>query len=180
MRRPSLPGRPSRRVVVGAIAIIAVALAAARLLLATPPRLGPGAAEDKQGGIGPVGDRMTFFHGALHPHGPDPVHIRSVRITGVPAGMRVVAVYGLEGGNALGAEHGDPDPNIRARLRPVQDIVLRAVPEGQPEQWSLVVVTEALAPGDWETTGIDVAWSAGRYRGTTHYDYRFGMRVAAK
>lgn len=173
-----MPGNRRRPwiVVVSALAI-AVALVAARVYLHAPRRLGPGGDSSTTTISGPVGERMTTFVGGFRPHGSDPVRVLSVRLTDVPRGLRVVGIYGLEGGPPAGYQHGDPDPDVRARLRPVTDMVLREVPEGAREAWGVVVVLEAVEPGTWVTTGVDVTWKAGRHKGTTHYDYRLGMDV---
>jgi hypothetical protein len=172
-----MPGRRPRRLAL-AVGVVAVAatLAAARVLVFGSPALGPGPSGTTTGIIGPVGERGTIFVGDFEPHGHKPVHVRSVRVTGVPNGMRIVAVYALDGGPPAGANHGGPDPKIVNRLRPVTDMVFR--PGAAREEWGLVVVVEATKPGVWVTTGLDVSWKAGWRRGTTHYDYHLKMTVS--
>jgi hypothetical protein len=162
-------------VVAGAVAL-ATALVAIRVLVYGPPRLGPKDYDDTSGVTVPVAVAETFFVGEFGPHGPDPVHVRGVRLTGVPRGIRVVGIYGLEGGPSGGSQT-TVDATVRARYRPVTDMVFRA---GAPrEEWGLVVVLEGTEPGNWVTSGIDVAWRAGWHRGTAHYKHRFELDVTA-
>jgi len=172
-----MPGRRRRRLVIAvSVVTVVAALAAVRVVVFGPARLGPPLSDTTTGIPGPVGERGTVFLGEFQPHGDDPVHVRSVHVTGVPRGIRIVAVYGLEGGPAAGSNHGDPDPSIRPRLRPVTDMVF--VPGAPHEEWGLVVVMEAVSPGVWITSGLDVSWKAGWRRGKTHYNYRLKMTVS--
>ncbi|MDQ1711923.1 MAG: hypothetical protein QOE45_1373 [Frankiaceae bacterium] len=171
-----MPGRRRLRVLAGAAALVA-ALAGAWFFLHTPRLLGPGRSETESGlSKSRVGDWLNVsFHG-FEPHGSDPVHVRGVRVTGLPRGLRVVGLHAFEGPASIGAETGDLQKKYPGvfEYRPVTEMVFRA---GQPEEWSLLVIVEATEPGDWHTTGIDVDWTAGRHRGTTHYGYKVAMTV---
>ncbi|MDQ1712547.1 MAG: hypothetical protein QOE45_1997 [Frankiaceae bacterium] len=172
-----MPGRRRRLLIVTSAVALAAALVTMRALAsASPPRLGPADYDDTNGVTVPVANVQTFFAGGFEPHGSDPVHVRSVHLTGVPRGIRVVGVYGLEGGPPGGSQSA-PDAGLRARFRPVTDMVFHA---GKPrEEWVLVILLEGTEPGTWVTTGIDVAWRAGRHRGTSHYKHRFELDVTA-
>jgi hypothetical protein len=152
------------------------ALAAVRLFVVPPDRLGP-VTIDATVGSPPVraGEQFVAPFGGFEPHGPDPVHFRKVRVTGVPSGMRIVGIYANDGAARGGIDNGPPDPKTFPNLRPVTDIVLRA--SDQYEAWGIVIVFEGTKPGVWETTGIDVDWKAGWYRGTAHYGYKLRVTV---
>jgi hypothetical protein len=161
-------------VVVAGVVVLAAALVAIRVLAFGPPRLGPEDYDDNSGVTVPVALAETFFAGDFGPHGPDPVYVRGVHLTGVPRGIRVVGIYGLDGGPAGGSQT-TVDAAVRARFRPVTDMVFR--PGAPREEWGLVIVLEGTEPGTWETTGIDIAWRAGWHRGTAHYRHRFRLDV---
>ena len=157
------------------VAVVALVVAMARGAILRPA-LGPSDAWDRTGIDAYVGERMTVFSGHFGVHGGSPVHVRGVRVTGLPRGMRLVAVYGLDAGTTGGYNHGDPDPRLRSRLHPVTDIVW--IPgENEVRAWGLCFVFEATAVGNWATTGFDISWRAGWRRGTTHFRHEFSMDV---
>lgn len=173
-----MPGSRRRLIAVAAGAVaIAAALAAARVFVLGPYPLGPGTVGTTTSAEGRVGEHRTFCAGAFDPRGSRPVHVRSVHLTGVPRGLRVVGIWGIESGHVNCEFNSDPDPSVRARLRPVTDMVYR--PGSPEEEWQLVIVLAATEPGEWTTTGLDIAWSAGWRRGTSHYKYRFAIRATA-
>jgi hypothetical protein len=169
-----------RRLLIVACAAVVVAsttgLVGVHALTSGPARLGPKDYDDTSGVHLRVGERDTAFAGDFGVHGSDPVHVRSVRLTGVPRGIRVVGIYGLEGGPPGGAQ-SELDAATRARLRPVTDMVFR--PGAPREEWGLVIVLQAVEPGTWVTTGIDVSWRAGWRHGTAHYNHRYELAVTA-
>jgi hypothetical protein len=172
-----MPG--SRRLVAALVSVVALAavLAGAWYFTRTPTRLGPGPSDTEAGlSESKVGERLNVSMSDFVAHGPDPVRVRAVRVTGVPEGLRVVGVHAIKGPAAIGAISGDLQQLYPGKFeyRPVTEMVFRA---GEPEEWALLVIVEATKPGDWHTTGIDVDWSAGRHRGTTHYGYKLGMVV---
>jgi hypothetical protein len=118
---------------------------------------------------------MDAFEGGFEPHGHGTIHVRAVRLTGFPEGLRLVGVYSLEGGPPAGYRHGLLPSDVVARLRPVTDMAFRV--GARQEEWGLVIVVEGTKPGVWRTTGIDVDWRAGWHEGTAHYAYRVGMDV---
>jgi hypothetical protein len=172
-----MPGRRWLLLAAGVVAL--AALVTGRLYVFPPSRLGPidGGTETGLSESKPH-DWLDVFIGGFEPHGPDDVHVRAVRVTGVPRGLRVIGVHALDGGPSAGNETGDLQQKFPGRFdyRPVTEMVFRP---GQPERWTLLIVVEALEPGEWHTTGFDIDWSAGWYRGTTHYDYKVGMKVQA-
>jgi hypothetical protein len=177
----SLPGSRRRRLAVAVIVVaFAAALAARRVFIAPPQRLGPESAGTDTGlDESNVGDVMNVFLGGFNPHGSATVHVRAVRLTGVPAGLRVVGLYALEDGPTAGVVRGD----LRARkdyggeklvYRPVTDMTFHA---GTRERWTLLIIVQAERPGRWRTTGIDVDWKSGWYQGTAHYRHTVSMTV---
>ena len=172
-----MPGRRRLVVLVSVVAVLAATLAGMRFLTDTPRLLGPGPSETEAGvNESKVGDWLNVSMSEFIPHGPDPVTVRAVRVTGVPGGLRVIGVHAIRGAAAVGAVIGDLQKLHPGKFdyRPVTEMVFE---EGKPEEWTLLVIVEATAPGEWHTTGIDVDWSAGRHRGTTHYGYKLGMVV---
>lgn len=169
-----MPGRrPSRLVIAASVVTLVAALAATRYVFRTPNHLGPEVSETAMLVHGPVGHRATVVVFGFYPHGPDPVRVRDVRVTGIPEGLRILAVHGTT--HVGGTTNGEPDPE-KFGLRPVTDMTFE---EGKPEQWRLAVVIEGTKPGRWLTTGVDIAWRAGRHKGTTHFKYAVGMEVTS-
>lgn len=172
-----MPGRWSRRATLFAASAVALltVLAAAWAIFLGPRRLGPEHSDTTTTGQGFVGDHETYCAGGFYPSGGRTVHVRSVRPTGIRPGLAVVGVWGVRGGMVACGINGDPDPVLRAHLRPVSEMAFH--PHAPREEWTLVVVLRAVLPGEWISTGLDIAWSAGLQRGTTHYNYRMGIWV---
>lgn len=157
-----------RRVLVSGLGIV-LALAALRVFVLGPPGLASGNGSEI-GAQARVGEDRTFCFQGLEPQGSRPVRLRSARLTGVPRGLQVVGIWGLDGVGPCGY-NGDPEPALRARLRPVSDVVLH--PGAPYPEWTLVVVLTATEPGDWVTKGVDVDWSTRWRRGTAHVGERY-------
>jgi hypothetical protein len=153
-----------------------LALAALRVFVLGPPGLPRHGGGSEISAAAVVGEDRTFCFVGLEPHGSRPVHLRSARLTGVPDGLQVVGVWGLDGVGPC-AYNGDPAPALRARLRPVRDVVLH--PGARQPEWTLVVVLAATEAGDWTTKGVDVAWSTGWRRGTAHFRDRYTIKSVA-
>lgn len=169
-------GRRGILLAAGVVTIVA-ALAAARLLLFAPSRLGPGSDPNETGlNDARVGERLNVFLSGFEPKGDDPVRVRAIRVTDLPRGLRLVGIHALFDGPTAGTRVGDLQQRFPGEFdfRPVTDMVFEA---GRPERWSIVVVVEATEVGEWRTSGIEVDWSAGWYRGSTRYPYRIGMNV---
>ena len=173
-----MPGRHRRLVWVAAALLVigAAVFGGWRHYDSGPPRLGPTEADTTLGLDAKVGERLNAMIAGFHPHGPDPVRVRAVRVTGLPRGLRLVGIHALESGGGGGALGGDLQKDYPGKFeyRPVTDIVFN---EGEREGWNILVIVEALEPGDWKSTGLDIDWSAGRRRGTTHFTSRVGMIV---
>lgn len=178
-----MPGRRrSLLAVLASVALLGATLAGARAYVLPRQRLAPHDTTTDTGiSSAVVGEHMTVFLGGFHARGRDPVHVRSVRITGVPRGLRIVAIRAIQGGNlSAGAQNGNLVHEQREGydFRPVTEMVFHPgeEPRGH-EPWNLAIVVEAVAQGDWRTTGLDIEWKAGWLRGTTHYKHTLSMTV---
>lgn len=81
-----MPGR-RRTLLLAVVCGVASAalLAAVRLFVVPPRRLGPGNPGTTTGlRDARVGERVNVFLGGFGPKGPDPVRVRAIRATGVP------------------------------------------------------------------------------------------------
>lgn len=177
-----MPGR-RRHLLVAVVSVVTLvaALTAARLFVLPWQRLAPlASATDSGVNASGVGERMTVFLGGFQARGRDPVHVRKVTITGVPRGLRIIAVRAQQGGPSGGVFDGNLPEKEPGKwdFQPVTRMVFH--PGRTPrayEAWNLVIEVEAVQSGEWRTTGIDITWKAGWRRGTTHYDNTVSMKV---
>ena len=173
MRPRSTPGRPLLLIVV---LLIVVSVSGWRVV--TRPALGEGISRTTVFVTSMSVGEVALFGGSLS-LGPrkGTVAVRSVRVTGVPDGMEVVGVHGVnikEGSPRQGAGRGDPAAS-GIKVHPVSDVRVTA---GETEWWYVLIVVRITKPGTWTTSGVDVSWRQGWRRGTQHYPFR--VRVSTE
>ena len=166
MPRRSTPGKP---LIAGCALLLVVGLGAWRV--STRPALGDGVGRTSVGVRAMAPGEVALFGGSLSLGArKGTVAVRSVRMTGVPDGMEVVGIHGVniaEGSRRIGAGRGEPAAN-GITVHPVSDVRVTA---GETEWWYVLFVVRITKPGTWTTTGVDVSWRQGWRRGTQHYEY---------
>lgn len=184
IRRRWQRASPARRFLVGACGLSLVALVSLGALVGVrtvwaPVGLYLDEAQDVHDAA--IGERV-YFGVAMQADGGGEVDLLAARLTDVPAGLRVVGVYGQQPYAPTDQYVGaDGEDAIRMRFpllkeHPIGDVRLPADRRTDPG-WALLVVLQGTRPGHFVTGGLEVTARQGRRLSTVHSAYRLGLNV---
>ena len=184
IRRRWQRASPARRFLVGACGLSLLALVSVGALLGARTVWAPVGLHIDQGQDvhdAAIGERV-YFGVQIQADGGGEVDLLAARLTGVPAGLRVVGVYGQQLYGPTDQYVGaDSEEAMRLRFpllkeHPIGDVRLPA--DGRPDPgWALLVVLQGTRPGRFVAGGLDVTARQGGRQSTVHSAYRLGLTV---